>query len=89
MKKDKRIISRFLNKTGALAAMGYTKRVDWMKASSAELLALFYLQEAYSFDTKGLKEIVKEMKPDKQFFNSLGFRLVECGTRKPRKRINK
>jgi hypothetical protein len=89
MKKDKRVISRFLGKTGALAAMGYTKRVDWMKATSAELLALFYLQGAATFDTKGIKEIVKEMAPDEQFFNSLGFRMVECSTRKPRKRTNK
>lgn len=86
MKKDKRHITRFLEKTGALAAMGYTKRVDWMEASSAELLAFYYIQEAKSLDSKGVIEIAHEMQPNKQFFSNLGFRLVACKTHKPRRR---
>jgi len=86
MKKDKRHITRFLERTGALAAMGYTERVDWMEASSAELLTFYYIQEAKSFDGKGIIEIQKAMEPNKRHFNKLGFRLVKCKTHKPRRR---
>lgn len=86
MKHDKRNITRFLKNTGALAAMGYTKRVDWMESASAELLTFYYIQDAQSFDTKGMKEIEKAMEPNKRYFSSLGFRLVSSKEHKPRRR---
>ncbi len=86
MKKDRRHITRFLENTGALAAIGYTEEVDWMVASSVELLTLYHIQTAKSLDSKGISEIEDAIKPHKSHFSKLGFRLVKCKTHIPRRR---
>ena len=58
---DKRHIKRFLEKTHALAAIGYCKPVGWLPAASLELLVLSYLKEL-NFDTQGMKSVEGEMK---------------------------
>lgn len=53
---DERIIKSFLERTGAIAAIGYKSEVDWMLATAFELLVLDALQED-KFDSKGILKI--------------------------------
>lgn len=53
---DERHVQRFLNKTGAIAAIGYKIEVDWMLATAFELLVLNALQED-KFDSKGIENV--------------------------------
>src|SRR4029078_9738539 len=53
---DKRRVNAFLEKTRALAAIGYKKEVDWLLAWSVEMLVLNYLQEC-EFDSRGIKKM--------------------------------
>lgn len=49
-------IQTLLEKTGAIAAIGYKDEVPWMKATAFELLVLNALQED-KFDTKGISKV--------------------------------
>lgn len=49
-------IQTFLEKTGAIAAIGYKIEVGWMLATAFELLVLNALQED-KFDSKGIKNV--------------------------------
>jgi len=51
-----RKIQSLLEKTGAIAAIGYKVEVDWMTATAFELLVLNALQQD-EFDTKGIENI--------------------------------
>lgn len=53
---DERHVQRFLNKTGAIAAVGYKMEVDWMLATAFELLVLNSLQND-KFDSKGIQKV--------------------------------
>ena len=56
---DKRILKTFLRKSGALAVLGYTNDVHWMRSSAFEMLILSELQEN-TFNGNGIKAIVKK-----------------------------
>jgi hypothetical protein len=56
---DKRFLKRFLNDSGALAVMGYTNSVDWMRSSAFEMLLLLVLQENV-FNGHGIKSITEK-----------------------------
>jgi len=56
---DKRILKKFLEKTGALAILGYTNDVNWLISSTFEMLILSILQEN-SFNGNGIKSITKK-----------------------------
>ena len=60
---DERHIQRFLNKTGALAAIGYKMKVDWMLATAFELLVLNALQND-KFDSKGIENVKHTIEKD-------------------------
>jgi hypothetical protein len=53
---DERFIQSFLKKTGAIAAIGYKMKVDWMLATAFELLVLNTLQED-KFDSRGIEKV--------------------------------
>lgn len=53
---DKRILKTFLKKSGALAVLGYTNDVHWMRSSAFEMLILSELQENV-FNGNGIKSI--------------------------------
>ncbi len=53
---DKRKIQRFLTKTNAIAAFGYTIDVHWMTATACELL-IFEAMKHDKLDSKGIKKI--------------------------------
>jgi hypothetical protein len=76
LKIDKRIIKSFLEKTGAIAAIGYKIKVDWMLATAFELLVLSALQED-KFDTQGIHKVRdKIMQEYGKLDKILNFRMV-------------
>ena len=56
---DKRILKTFLKVSGALAVLGYTNNVHWMRSSAFEMLILSELQEN-SFNGNGIKAIANK-----------------------------
>ena len=56
---DTRILKRFLRTSGALAVLGYTNDVDWMRSSTFEMLILSTLQENV-FDGHGIPAITRK-----------------------------
>jgi hypothetical protein len=80
MRKKEHHIEAMLEKTGALAAIGFSKKVNWMEATAAELLALHYIQQMQGFDNKGLKELSRYIKEQEVLFNSLGYKMVASPT---------
>ena len=55
---DKRVIKRFLNKTGAIAAIGYKNKVDWIQSAACDLFVFEALQDD-KLDSKGIDKIHK------------------------------
>ncbi len=55
---DKRVIKRFLAKTGAIAAIGYKNEVDWIQSAACDLFVFEALQSD-KLDSKGIKKIHK------------------------------
>ena len=53
---DERKIKKVLDKTGAIAMLGYKIDVDWLKATAFELLVLDALQSD-KFDSRGIQNI--------------------------------
>ncbi|MFC5271940.1 DUF6642 family protein [Adhaeribacter terreus] len=83
---DARRIHSFLNKTKALAVIGYKSEVDWMLATAFELLVLNALQDA-PFDSKGIEEIGTVIKTEYGKLHSiLDFRMFVNKEHFPRKR---
>jgi len=53
---DKRLIKSFLEKTGAIAAIGYKKDIDWIPSTACDLLVFEALQKD-KLDSKGINNI--------------------------------
>jgi hypothetical protein len=60
---DKRRINSFLEKTGAIAAIGYKTDIDWIQSTACDLFVLEALQTD-SLDTKGIKRMHKKIITD-------------------------
>ena len=60
---DKRVIKSFLKKTGAIAAIGYKKEIDWIKSTACDLFVFEALQYD-RLDSKGISNIYKKIKKD-------------------------
>lgn len=83
---DERKIHTFLNKTGAIAAIGYKISVDWMLATAFELLVFNALQEDL-FDTKGINKVKEIIENDYgNLYKMNKFRMVISKSNFPRKR---
>jgi hypothetical protein len=55
---DKRRIKSFLEKTGAIAAIGYKKEVEWIQSTACDLFVFEALQSD-KLDSKGIEKIHK------------------------------
>ncbi len=53
---DKRLINTFLNKTGAIAAIGYKSDIDWIQSTACDLFVFEALQTD-KLDSKGIEKI--------------------------------
>lgn len=60
LKIDKRRINSFLEKTGAIAAIGYKRDIDWMQSTACDLFVFEALQSDH-FDRKGLNKMHKKI----------------------------
>ena len=63
LKIDKRRINSFLEKTGAIAAIGYKTDIDWIQSTACDLFVLEALQSEM-LDTKGIKKMQKKIISD-------------------------
>jgi hypothetical protein len=57
---DKRRINSFLEKTGAIAAIGYKRDIDWIQSTACDLFVFEALQSD-NFDKKGIKKMHKKI----------------------------
>ena len=71
---DRRHIDKFLERTKGLAAIGYTKEVDWLPSAAMEILALGYLYSC-DFNIMNAKEIESGLR------GILGKYAIELGLR--------
>ncbi len=79
-------VQSLLQKTGAIAAIGYKTEVDWMKATAFELLVLNALQDD-KFDSKGIEFIKHKIETEYgKLHNDLDFRMVVNNNHFPRRR---
>ncbi len=60
---DKRKIKSFLEKTGAIATIGYKYDVDWIRSTACDLLVFDALQED-KLDSKGIERINMKIKSE-------------------------
>jgi hypothetical protein len=60
---DKRKINSFLETTGAIAAIGYKRDIDWIQSTACDLFVFEALQSD-SLDTKGIKNMHKKIITD-------------------------
>ncbi len=65
LRMDKRKIQRFMNKTGAIATIGYKEEIDWLLSTVCDLLIFEALQQD-KFDSKGIRNI------EQKIFNEYG-----------------
>ena len=65
LRMDKRKIQTFLNKTGAIATIGYKEEIDWLLSTVCDLLIFEALQQD-KFDSKGIRNI------ERKIFNEYG-----------------
>ena len=72
---DKRHITRFLKKTGALAVCGYKADVDWVKSSVHDILIIEALQEN-EYSMRGIDSIKSKLEMIAREFRGLEFRVV-------------
>ena len=63
LKMDKRRIKTFLNKTGAIAAVGYKRDIDWIKSTACDLFVFEALQTD-KLDDIGIKKIHNKIKSE-------------------------
>ena len=56
LKMDKRIIKNFLEKTGAIAAIGYSSDIDWIQSTACNMFVFKALQYD-KLDSKGIDKI--------------------------------
>ena len=79
-------LNRFLKKTKALGVIGYKSNVDWLLATSMEILALSYLQY-YPFSTLGIDKMENKIRKDiGQLAKGLEFKIVTNPDHYPTKR---
>jgi len=57
---DKRIVKNFLEKTRAIAAIGYKSDIDWIQSAACDLFVFEALQND-KLDTKGIENIYKKI----------------------------
>jgi hypothetical protein len=72
---DKRVLKRFLKKTGALAVCGYSVDVNWLRSTAFELLLLSEIQDN-EFSGRGAEAIVREATELARSFRDLKFVIV-------------
>ena len=60
---DRRKIKAFLNKTGALATIGYKSDIDWIQSTACDLFVFDALQKD-KLDSKGIEKIYKNIKSE-------------------------
>lgn len=73
---DERNIKRFLDKTDAIAAIGYKTEVDWLQATACDLFVFDALQKDL-LDSKGIKNIHDKIISDYgNLHRLLGLRVV-------------
>jgi hypothetical protein len=60
---DKRKIKSFLEKTGAIAAIGYKSEIDWIKSAACDLFVFEALQYD-KLDSKGIEKIYNSIISD-------------------------
>jgi len=60
---DKRLIKKFLEKTGAIAAIGYKTEVDWIQSTACDLFVFEALQQD-KLDSVGIKKIHQKIISD-------------------------
>jgi hypothetical protein len=73
---DKRIIKSFLEKTDAIAAIGYKTDVDWIQSTACDLFVFEALQND-KLDTKGINKIHSQIITDYgNLHKILGLRVV-------------
>jgi hypothetical protein len=72
----KNYLTKFLNKTGALAICGYQKDVDWIPSTAFEMLILSLMQ-GNEFSKRGISSIEKKVNSyARKFRDELHFRMV-------------
>ncbi|MBX2907234.1 MAG: hypothetical protein KF744_14410 [Taibaiella sp.] len=73
---DERKIKNLLEKTGAIAAIGYKVKIDWMQSTAFDLLVLDALQSD-RFDWRGIQKIKEYISTEYgKLGNKLKFRMV-------------
>lgn len=76
LKGDKRLIKRFLAKSGTRAVCGYETDVDWMKSTALDLIAINEMQR-FSMTHRGLAAAEKSIRVNTRALSGrLGFRMV-------------
>lgn len=73
---DKRLVLKFLNATGAVAAIGYKSEVDWIKSTAFEMI-LFDAVQDFTASKKGMYAVEKRISENYgQLKRDLDFRMV-------------
>lgn len=76
LKGDKRLIKRFLQKSGTRAVCGYETDVDWMKSTALDLIAINEMQK-FSMTHRGLAAAERSIRVNTRALSGrLGFRMV-------------
>ena len=63
LRVDRRLIRRFLNRTGVVAASGFRTPVDWLDSAVFEVL-LFEVMLRYSITTQGARAVRRTMRSE-------------------------
>lgn len=71
----KRVLRRFLRRTGALAVCGYRVDVNWLRSTAFELLLLSQIQK-HEFSGRGAAAIEREATELARSFRDLNFSIV-------------
>ncbi len=72
---DRRILKRFLERTGALAVCGYRTDVNWMRSTAFELLLFSQIQKN-ELSGRGIQSISTAAKKTARAFKDLEFTIV-------------
>ena len=75
MRMDKRVLKRFLDRTGALAVCGYRVDVNWLWSTAFELLLLSEIQKN-EFSGRGAEAINRAATRIARSFKDLDFSIV-------------
>lgn len=85
-----KIIKSFLDKTGAIAAIGYKNKIDWIQSTACDIFVFDALQKD-KLDSKGIHKIHEMIKKDYgNLHSNLGLRIIINDHQHfPRKRVIK